>query len=576
MGVSQPQTSRGWCSILLYLASLEASWQISGLVAQFFLLSSGVKMAFLKSMGGETLRLRLWFLLPLGCVLVIATLLIVTLIRLKAIDDIDRYTAETAALAEHVYQDQIELSANMLGAAMVVLANDRSLRQGLAQRDREQLLQGSAFLFSELKKKYDVTHLYFSDPNRVNILRVHQPARFGDTIDRSTTLQAQQKNQTSYGVELGPLGTFTLRLVTPWLGTDGKLLGFVELGMEIDHVLRAVQRHANVKAVILIDKQFLDRPTWESGMRMLGRLPEWNQFADVVMNVQPMENMPPDLLRSLQGNLANLADKQKMEIPVVAGSSAYRAVILPLKDAARRSVGKLVTLVDISPHASTLQAKTLDTLARESAWVGGIACVTLLAFFFWLVGRVGRRLDQDQQRLRELADHDGLTGLFNHRMHYLRLKEEFARSGRTGQPISLLLLDIDHFKQVNDRYGHLGGDLALKTIGDLVASTCRAVDIACRYGGEEITVILPETGADAAMIAAERLRKLIEAHTFDFEDNKDVHITVSIGAATSSEHLASATELTEGADRAMYCAKEKGRNRVERAEPHANAESEDV
>ncbi len=152
-------------------------------------------MFILKSVGRETFRLRLWFLLPLASVLVLATLLIVTLIRLKAMGDINRYTVETAALAEHIYRDQTELSANMLEAAMVVLANDRSLRQGLAQRDREQLLRGSALLFSELKKKYAVTHLYFSDPNRVNILRVHQPERFGDTVDRSTTLQAQQKNQ---------------------------------------------------------------------------------------------------------------------------------------------------------------------------------------------------------------------------------------------------------------------------------------------------------------------------------------------------------------------------------------------
>ncbi|HEY5581602.1 MAG TPA: diguanylate cyclase, partial [Rhodoferax sp.] len=434
-----------------------------------------------------------------------------------------------------------------------------------------------------------ITHLYFSDPNRVNILRVHQPERFGDTLDRSTTLQAQQKNQTSYGVELGSLGTFTLRLVTPWFGTDGKLLGFVELGMEIDHVLRAVQQQAKVKVFVLIDKQFLDRQTWESGMRMLGRLPDWNQFADVVMNIQVNEHMPADLLRSLQlgpageqkmvilpvptchraGCHSDLAGEQKA-IPVLARISAYRAVIQPLKDVAGRSVGRMVTLVDVSPEAETLQAKTLDALIRESAWVGGIACVILLTFFYWLVGKVGQRLDQDQQRLRELADHDGLTGLFSHRMHYLRLKEEFARSGRTGKPISLLLLDIDHFKQVNDRYGHLGGDLALKTISDLVGGTCRAMDIACRYGGEEITVILPETAADAAMLAAERLRQIIEGQTFPFEDKENVHITVSIGVATSSEHLASATELTAAADRAMYRAKEQGRNRVERAEPHAD------
>lgn len=433
------------------------------------------------------------------------------------------------------------------------------------------MLRGSASLFAELKKKFDITHLYFSAPNRVNILRVHQPERFGDTIDRSTTLQAQQKNQTSYGVELGPLGTFTLRLVTPWFDNDGKLLGFVELGMEIDHVLRAMQREANVKTFILIDKQFIDRPAWEAGMRMLGRVPDWNQFADVVLNIQASDNMPADLLRSQQRGLAG---EQKVVIPVMAGNSAYQAVIQPRMDAAGRRVGRMVTLVDVSRVANTIEAKTLDALTRQSAWVGGITCVTLLSFFYWLVGKVGQRLDQDQQRLRELADHDGLTGLFTHRVHYLRLKEEFARSGRTGQPISLLLLDIDHFKLINDCYGHLAGDLALKTISNLVTGTCREMDIACRYGGEEITVILPETGAGAAMLAAERLRQIIEAHVFAFDNNMNVQITVCIGVATSSQQLASAGELTDAADRAMYRAKEQGRNRVEHAAPHADAESD--
>lgn len=526
-------------------------------------------MVLLKNVGGETLRLRMWFLLPLAGVLVAATLLIVTLIRLKAVDDTNRYTEEVSALAEHVYRNQIELSVNMLGAAMAVLANDESMRQGLALLDRERLLRSSVHLASELKSKYGITHLYFSGPDRVNVLRAHQPTRFGDTIDRSTTLQAQEKKQTSYGVELGPLGTFTLRLVTPWVGADGKVLGFVELGMEIDHVLREVQRQANVKVFVLIDKQLLDRQAWESGMHLLGRVPDWNQFADVVLNIQASKDMPAALSHIME---LGLAGQQRVVVPVVAGSSTYRAVIVSVKDVTGRSVGRMVTLVDVSPDVKTLEARTLDALTRESAWVGGIACVVLLAFFYWLVGRVGLRLDQDQQRLRELADHDGLTGLFNHRMYYRRLREEIVRSGRTGKPVSLLLLDIDYFKQINDRYGHLAGDQALKTLSDLVAGNCREMDMACRFGGEEITVILPETGADAAMLAAERLRRIIEDHTFDFEDNRSAQITVSIGVGTSSEYLTSATELTEAADRAMYRAKEKGRNRVEPAEAHVAAE----
>ncbi len=130
----------------------------------------------------------------------------------------------------------------------------------------------------------------------------------------------------------------------------------------------------------------------------------------------------------------------------------------------------------------------------------------------------------------------------------------------------MLLLDIDHFKLVNDHYGHLAGDGVLKTLSELVMRSCRAMDIACRYGGEEITVILPETAADGAMEIAERLRKAVEAQHFELGGSKNGHITVSIGVATSSESLSSSRELTDSADRALYRAKEQGRNRVEGAE----------
>jgi len=195
--------------------------------------------------------------------------------------------------------------------------------------------------------------------------------------------------------------------------------------------------------------------------------------------------------------------------------------------------------------------------------VGGTAFVILLGFFYWLLGLVGQRLEQDNQHLREMAEHDGLTGLYNHRMYYLQLEEEFMRRSRTEAPISILLLDIDHFKLVNDRYGHLAGDMALKTLSELVMGSCRRLDMACRYGGEEITVILPETDAEGAMEIAERLRKAVEAYHFELGGSKSGHITVSIGVSTSSKSIRSSRELTESADRALYHAKEQGRNRVE-------------
>lgn len=515
-------------------------------------------MVFSMSKEKETLRLRLWFLLPLAGVLLVTVMLMVLTIHRHATDDIAQDAEDAANRAEHLYQEEIDGSASMLGAAMEVLATDQGLRQALARRDRAQLLQRAAPLFAELKNKYAITHFYFSDSHRVNILRVHQPARFGDTIGRATTLQAQRSKQTSYGVELGPLGTFTLRLVTPWFAADGQLLGFVELGMEIDHVLRTVQHIGNSKTYVLIDKRFLDRREWEAGMRLMGRLPDWEQFPDVVVNNQATEDIPKELTRGLHESI--LAERRSAEY-VMAGTSAYRAVFLPLKDAAGNSVGKMVLLLDVSA-----QMRAIDTLTREGVLVGGIACASLLGFFYWLLGVVGKRLERDQHILRELASHDGLTGLYNHRMYYVRLDEEFIRRHRTGIPISVLLLDIDHFKQVNDQYGHLAGDMVLKTLSGLVMRSCREMDIACRYGGEEITVILPETDADGALEIAERLRKTIEAQLFELGDSKNGHITVSIGVATSSESLGTSSALTESADRAMYRAKEQGRNRVECAE----------
>lgn len=509
---------------------------------------------FSKGNGKESLQLRLWFLIPLTGVLLVTVLFIVLSIHRHVAISIDQNAEDTAKRAEHLYHEGIDSSASMLGAAMEVLATDQALQQALAQKDRAQLLQRSAPLFAELRKKYAITHLYFSDSKRVTLLRVHQPARFGDTINRETTLQAQRNNQTSYGVELGPLGTFTLRLVTPWIDADGHLLGFVELGMEIDHVLRSVQHIGNVKIFVLINKQFLNRKEWEGGMRMLGRLPDWERFSDVVVNNQATEDMPNGLARGLKESLLS---EQKVMAPIVAGTSAYRATFLPLKDAAGRSVGTMVMLLDVSAPL-----KEANKLSRESMLVGGVAFLSLLGFFYWLLGLVGRRLEQDNQRLREMAEHDGLTGLYNHRMYYLRLDEEFMRRSRTGGQISILLLDIDHFKLVNDRYGHLTGDMVLKTLSELVIHSCRGMDIACRYGGEEITVILPETDAEGAMEIAERLRKVVEAYHFELGDSKNGHITVSIGVSTSSESIKSSRELTESADLALYQAKEQGRNRV--------------
>lgn len=172
-------------------------------------------------------------------------------------------------------------------------------------------------------------------------------------------------------------------------------------------------------------------------------------------------------------------------------------------------------------------------------------------------------------RLRELtehlATHDGLTGLVNHREFHRRLQEEVTRALRYARPLSLLMLDIDHFKQINDTYGHLQGDQVLSELGRILRENSRSSDMAARYGGEEFTLLLPELGGEAARSAAERLRAAVEGHPFRL-NGSPVRVTVSVGVASLGGPVGSAPGLLEAADRAMYAAKTAGRNRV-RATP---------
>ncbi|MHB0916947.1 MAG: sensor domain-containing diguanylate cyclase [Thiobacillus sp.] len=170
------------------------------------------------------------------------------------------------------------------------------------------------------------------------------------------------------------------------------------------------------------------------------------------------------------------------------------------------------------------------------------------------------------QSLNELATRDGLTGLYNHRTFYTLIGDELARAQRFERPVSLLLLDVDHFKRVNDTYGHLAGDAALRGLGELLGREARAVDRVCRYGGEEIAVILPETDPAAAARFAERLRAAVEAQVFG-ADSEPIRMTVSIGVASWPVHADGAEALVAAADTAMYTAKQDGRNRVVRYEP---------
>ena len=207
---------------------------------------------------------------------------------------------------------------------------------------------------------------------------------------------------------------------------------------------------------------------------------------------------------------------------------------------------------------------------KESRLFLIFAAILIISLILAIIYLVARSFITDlrtaETKLVEMATQDFLTGLLNRRETFRRLDEELQRSRRLATPFSVLLLDLDHFKQVNDVHGHSAGDLVLQAVAAALRQGVRPYDLCCRYGGEEFLVILPETALEDAAGIAERLRRDIENLKITAAKETALQITASIGAAALLGHE-TIDQLIARADEAMYNAKSTGRNRVCLAEP---------
>jgi diguanylate cyclase (GGDEF)-like protein len=176
-------------------------------------------------------------------------------------------------------------------------------------------------------------------------------------------------------------------------------------------------------------------------------------------------------------------------------------------------------------------------------------------------------LQENYRSYRQQAVTDGLTGLYNRRFFNQELDREIQRSYRHLLKMSLVLMDVDHFKKYNDSNGHQAGDAVLRKVADVLRSQTRVCDMECRYGGEEFAIILPETSKRQARVLAEKIRKEIEQTHFEFQDNQPGgRVTISVGVSTFPDDAVHLKDLIEKADQALYRAKEGGRNSVVLAE----------
>jgi len=191
------------------------------------------------------------------------------------------------------------------------------------------------------------------------------------------------------------------------------------------------------------------------------------------------------------------------------------------------------------------------------------------AIFVWLTTELSLQTATDLLRIDLLETEsitDPLTKVYNRRYLDRRLEEEIARSTRYSLELSVFMLDIDHFKRINDTYGHQAGDVTLSALGSLVKTSLRDLDVVARYGGEEFMVICTNTAIDGAALVAERLRLLVESHQVEITDGsgerQTIQVSISIGVAGLGASVDSKEKMVQAADRALYRAKREGKNRV--------------
>jgi len=265
----------------------------------------------------------------------------------------------------------------------------------------------------------------------------------------------------------------------------------------------------------------------------------------------------PASVKSKKGDIFDLwVLKQRQPLLVSDADKDFRFNLELIPEELKREFKSLIAAPLIS-NKKVIGIMRIESKERETYMSDDLRLLTIISD----LAAIAIENAKLYHRIEEMAIRDGLTGLYCRRYFKERLFEDMLKVGRIRQPVSLLMLDIDHFKGYNDKYGHIAGDIVLKVIGDSLQSSLELGDLAARYGGEEFVVILFGKGKAEAKTFAEAVRKKIEANKFILRQ-VETHVTVSIGCAAFPEDTNSGEGLIRLADGALYEAKKQGRNRV--------------
>ncbi len=275
--------------------------------------------------------------------------------------------------SERMFAQELDERFELLEVLIHHLDGDGDLIRAYRSGDREALYQAALPIFQDISPQHPITHFNFTGTDRVNFLRVHDRQRHGDVIDRFTMREAVKTGRYAMGLELGALGTLTLRLVAPWRA-DGKIVGYIELGQEIDDSVDGLATALPTQVAIAVRKDLLDRERWRAGMSMLGRDVDWDLAEDHVLVNMNVNQIPPEALgRLLQQDGEAVTVARTM---TARDGSATRVLLTPLVDAGGRDIGRLVFFMDVTSFQAAFW-KSVAAIIAIFGLGGGILVLSL-------------------------------------------------------------------------------------------------------------------------------------------------------------------------------------------------------
>lgn len=313
------------------------------------------------------------------------------------------------------FNEELDHHALAMEGLLMAISQNPDIKNHFHGRDRNLLFKTVEGIFKQIKQNFDITHLYFHKPDRTCFLRAHYPSKYGDTINQYTAINAHKTGQISFGMEIGPLGTFTLRIVFPWF-EDGKIIGYIEVGKEVEHLIRHIQQTTGAEFFVNIEKKFLEKKSFEKGLTFLERTTDWDLSEAYVTTFQTLQNIP-DHLKKRQYTPDYPVGEIRFKNPS-GEKKYYYSSSFALKDAGERRVGNLNILTDFSA-----MKKLNHNQVRIVVVVNILAFCLLLCMFYRYLGSI----DLEIKKQKDNAAKANLELIKNEREYRSTMEERIEK-----------------------------------------------------------------------------------------------------------------------------------------------------